>query len=95
MSNMSYCRFQNTRSDFRDCDEALEELIDGSGDPLSEDELDAAKSLAKRACAMVERLAEVEGIDVDLRELIGKLPEILDGLNGLAKEADKDEDDDS
>jgi hypothetical protein len=84
MSNMSYCRFQNTSDDFRDCDEALEELIDGSGDALSEAELNAAKSLAKRGCSMVERLAEVAGIDVDLSELVKNLPETLDGINGEA-----------
>lgn len=28
MSNMSYCRFENTASDIRDCEEALSEMID-------------------------------------------------------------------
>lgn len=92
MSNMSYCRFQNTSGDFRDCDEALEEMIDGAGDSLSEDELAAAKSLAKRACAMVERLADRAGLDVDLSDLRKKLPEVLDQLNKDAK-AQEGEDD--
>jgi hypothetical protein len=93
MGNMSYCRFQNTAGDFRDCDEALEELIDGSGDPLSGDELAAAKSLAKRACAMVERLAEAADIDLDLSDLRKKLPELLESLNARAK-SDRDGEDD-
>jgi hypothetical protein len=92
MSNMSYCRFQNTAGDFRDCDEALEELIDGSSDPLSADELAAAKSLAKRACAMVERLAEAAGIDLDLADLRKKLPETLDSLNASTEGRDGEDD---
>lgn len=46
MSNMSYCRFQNTSMDLADCYEALGELFEGSPDePLSRDELEAAKQL--------------------------------------------------
>jgi hypothetical protein len=37
MANMSYCRFQNTLKDLRECLEALEEGTDG----LSQDELRA------------------------------------------------------
>lgn len=43
MSNMSYCRFENTASDLHDCVDALE-----SGDlPDSTDELKAADRMAK------------------------------------------------
>ena len=35
MANMSYCRFQNTYSDFRDCVDALEEALD-EGKSLAE-----------------------------------------------------------
>ena len=38
MSNMSYCRFQNTLNDLRDCRDALEEPFDD----LSDDEKVAA-----------------------------------------------------
>ena len=31
MSNMSYCRFENTATDFRDCLEALQVLSDNQG----------------------------------------------------------------
>ena len=44
MSNMSYCRFQNTLRDLRDCSEALEE-IDGNLAELSKDEARAANDL--------------------------------------------------
>lgn len=43
MSNMSYCRFQNTAKDLADCQEALEE---GTED-LEGDELRAKKRLVE------------------------------------------------
>ena len=51
MSNMSYCRFQNTLSDLRDCQDALREqdLEDVLKD-LSIDEQRAAKALIE-TCA--------------------------------------------
>jgi hypothetical protein len=43
MSNMSYCRFQNTLPDLRDCRDALDDgALDGN---LSAAEMDAAKAL--------------------------------------------------
>lgn len=42
MSNMSYCRFQNTLADVYDCMNAIEE-----GETLSEQEADSAKKLFK------------------------------------------------
>lgn len=88
MSNMSYCRFQNTSGDFRDCDEALEELIDGASEPLSADELAAAKSLAKRAIKMLQRLAEAADIDVDLDDLLKQVPDLLEKANKDTKNED-------
>jgi len=52
MSNMSYCRFQNTSSDLRDCEDALSEI--SSLDELSAEEKRAAQTLLK--CC--KRLAE-------------------------------------
>lgn len=49
MSNMSYCRFQNTLSDLRDCQEALDDGALDNGD-LSPDEDRAARALIRR-CA--------------------------------------------
>ena len=42
MSNMSYCRFENTIGDLRDCVEAIEE-----GKPLSEREARFAKKMVQ------------------------------------------------
>lgn len=61
MSNMSYCRFQNTLSDFRECMRALQE------EPLSElspEERDAALALATYA----PRFAVLVASAVELHE---------------------------
>jgi len=50
MSNMSYCRFQNTLKDLRDCRDALSELSELS--ELSTDEKEAAIKLI-RMCAWI------------------------------------------
>lgn len=44
MSNMSYCRFQNTLKDLRDCADALEEIGDNLAE-LSKEEARAATEL--------------------------------------------------
>ena len=49
MSNMSYCRFQNTLSDLRDCEEALDEDA-----KLSESEEHAKQELLR----LCERLVQ-------------------------------------
>lgn len=46
MANMSYCRFQNTLDDLRDCRDALIEMGDFERE-LSEDEAKAARRLLK------------------------------------------------
>lgn len=48
MSNMSYCRFENTLSDLLDCEEALEE----AGTELSESEERARRELIE-ACKRI------------------------------------------
>lgn len=53
MSNLSYCRFQNTVLDLSDCVDALEE-IDGNLAELSRDEARAADRLIQ----LCRRVAE-------------------------------------
>jgi len=48
---MSYCRFENTLADLRDCEEALAE---GKTKDLNEYELPAAKELLK-LCARIAK----------------------------------------
>ncbi len=54
MSNMSYCRFQNTLSDLRDCQEALNEGCLDRDDELSTEEREAALKLIKRCTKISE-----------------------------------------
>ena len=44
MSNMSYCRFQNTLSDLRDCEDALDDMEDPQ-EELSREEFRAFQAL--------------------------------------------------
>jgi hypothetical protein len=65
MSNMSYCRFQNTLSDLRDCADALEDE-----DPISEDEAKAALSLVKECIAIIEQLGgAIDDSEAPMNEL--------------------------
>lgn len=54
MANMSYCRFQNTELDLRDCVEALEEAYSLKDLDLSEDELWAFKRMFQLAQRFTE-----------------------------------------
>ncbi len=80
MSNMSYCRFQNTNSDLRDCESALESLIncDGEEEALSARELEAAKALVARCFDIASMIADASGysveelLDRDTEAAIGK-----------------------
>ena len=61
MSNMSYCRFENTMRDLRDCEGALEELFNNGHeeDELSrEHELPSAKELVKTCQRILEMVAD-------------------------------------
>jgi hypothetical protein len=66
MSNMSYCRFQNTLQDFCDCRNAMEDLMnDSRAQPLSRDELAAAKLLAEQAQYFLQVIADYAGQSVE------------------------------
>ncbi len=62
MSNMSYCRFQNTVGDLRDCAEALDDIMNGE-ERLSREELAAARRLV----ALCQQIAEIE-VEEDLSD---------------------------
>jgi len=65
MSNMSYCRFENTLSDFRDCAGAMEEIIDRGDDPLAGSELRSAVQLIGDAADALVLVAEALGLEGD------------------------------
>ena len=55
--NMSYCRFQNTLGDLRDCVNVLEALSSGDAEyALSDEEKEAARSLIM----LCKQIAEVD-----------------------------------
>ena len=58
MSNMSYCRFRNTRKDLLDCRDALRELASANDDKLNEDELTAARGLVRLCASILVQLDE-------------------------------------
>ena len=64
MSNMSYCRFENTLNDLLDCECALRDLgydLDGKDEhdePLSKSEHRAAKRLLQQCRSMAETFEE-------------------------------------
>lgn len=72
MSNMSYCRFQNTYHDFEDCKEqylALASGCDAEGEepePLSMEEKSAADAMLDSIVDMFYELGiEIDSDDVD------------------------------
>ncbi len=58
MSNMSYCRFENTLNDLRDCRKALQELFESEDKQLSEYESDAAMALIEECESIMQLVAD-------------------------------------
>lgn len=81
MSNMTHCRFRNTSKDLVDCQEALEDLIVGDGQPLSREEFDAAMKLICTCIDIVEVVADAGGVEVDTGSFDTKLRAIMTTLN--------------
>ena len=65
MGNMSYCRFENTAADLRDC---LSAIHRGETDDLSSYEMDGLKSIMRMANDLVE-------MEDDIIELLNRLKE--------------------
>jgi len=63
MSNMSYCRFQNTEQDLRDCKEHLTEV-------LPEDENEARKRLVGTCARILMELGVILPDDPDMIVLV-------------------------
>lgn len=85
---MSYCRFRNTDNDLADCQEALEELFAGQLDPLSRDELRAAKNLVMRCLEIA--LGVADRADEDLDELQNHdIAGIIDDANARTRREER------
>ena len=57
MSNMSYCRFENTSRDLEDCIEAIE---NGEINELNEYEIEAIKTMQYQAKCILEMKDDIE-----------------------------------
>jgi hypothetical protein len=71
MGNMSYCRFENTVSDLGDCQLALEDLLMGDSNPLSDSELNKARELISTCADILALVQEQSGMD--RREFLNKM----------------------
>ena len=76
MSNMSYCRFENTSIDVIDCVEALEGIMDSKTvrEDLSETEIGGLAELAVQAVHIAEVFQQELGKGfgrADVKEFIG------------------------
>jgi len=92
MSNMSYCRFQNTLHDLRDCAAALEDLFNSDVEhPLSREELAAAKALVSKCADIVATVSDQQSLDVNEThewiEFEDRYEKILDEANAEIGEA--------
>ena len=65
MSNMSYCRFQNTASDLRDCLHSLRTLNPNDSSFNNEEELRGRREILEMAADLLNEI----GIDVDTFEV--------------------------
>jgi len=57
MSNMGYCRFQNTLADLRDCYDHIEDVED-----LSEEEARARKRIVKLCLTIADESEDYDGL---------------------------------
>ena len=63
MANMSYCRFQNTLSAFKDCYSEMEQAESFVDMDLSEDENSAMCRLAAYARLYLERFSDLQELE--------------------------------
>jgi hypothetical protein len=69
MANMSYCRFHNTLSDLRDCEDYIEDPLSDSG---YDSEFRSRKALIMKCYDIVEQFIDSDGkLDI---EAIDNLP---------------------
>lgn len=87
MSNMSYCRFENTDRDLADCQTALEAFLETRSETLSLEEVEAAKSLVARCFNIVVLMSEVYGNGIDVFDEFEALQEAVDQIIDDAQEA--------
>ena len=63
MANMSYCRFENTSNDLRDCVNVMEEAYNLRDMDLSREELDAMKWMRELCNRFINNLDRLEAAE--------------------------------
>jgi hypothetical protein len=69
MGNMSYCRFENTLADMRDCLHALENGLDA--EELSDYEISALRNFADTAAQIASFDNNIENVIEEFQEING------------------------
>jgi hypothetical protein len=90
MSKLSDCRFRRIVTDLSDCEDAIDELFNGvtdDGQPLSDDELRAARRLISSCISVVTRVGEMANITVDLDGVERSIDTVLREANSAPLEA--------
>jgi hypothetical protein len=90
MTNMSDCRYRHIVTDLSDCEDAIEELFNGitdDGQPLSDDELRAARRLITSCVNIVTLVADIARVDVDLNAVEQTIETVLRKANSAPLEA--------
>ena len=90
MNNMSECRFRHIVTDLSDCEDAIDELFNGvtdDGQPLSDDELRAARRLVTSCIDIVTRVADMAHVAVDLDGVEQSIDTVLRKANSAPLEA--------
>ena len=90
MSKLSDCRFRRIVTDLSDCEDAIDELFNGvtdDGQPLSDDELRAARRLITSCISVVTRVGDMANITVDLDGVEQSIDTVLREANSAPLEA--------
>jgi hypothetical protein len=90
MSKLSDCRFRRIVTDLSDCEDAIDELFNGvtdDGQPLSDDELRAARRLISSCISIVTRVGEMANLTVDLDGIEQSIDAVLRKENSAPLEA--------
>jgi|GEM_PF-3420736 hypothetical protein len=84
MDNKSDYRFRHIVTDLSDCEDAIEELLNGvtdDGQPLSEDELRAARRLIASCLNIVSLIADSANTTVELDDVEQSVESVLRNAN--------------
>ena len=90
MSNMSDCRFRHIVTDLSDCEDTIDELFNGvtdDGQPLSDDEVRAARRLVTSCINIVTLVADMAHVEVDLHGVEQSIETVLRKANSAPLEA--------